>query len=372
MESSQSGSIMKLSAAADPSPELVEMSHSCRRDRRHVAVALTSASVSAVSAVPLPPHLTIKSQGENEAGAEPGKGTTTAKVQPLTFVPNRHRIVLDPRSRPPDFDWDVTLLAFLRSRGIGLTENQVSGARNVRRFDAQPWAEYIDLENGGRFLFDKHFGSKALGGSSSLGSEGRDGIDDGEGDEAKKEPMYREVKPFLDCMTSAHWLRIELLGMANRLFDHDLFGDLDRLPAKHVRGWHAEVQASDTQPADLFASDTAALGLPPDEEDEDRGRFPDGEGGPSTSAHSTWDLPNSSFRLFPVPPSAGSTTAFSQDAIRMRTRTASDNGVTFSFSATASDRLGASFDGGGYGLLVEDDRDEALIVFASGELHASQ
>ncbi|KAE8271942.1 hypothetical protein A4X09_0g381 [Tilletia walkeri] len=429
----------------------------------------------------------------------------------------------------------------------------------VQAFDAQPWAEYIDLENGGRFLFDKHFGSKALGGSSSLGSKGRDGIDDREGDEGKKEPMYREVKPFLDGMTSAYRLRIELLGMANRLFDRDLFGDLDRLAAKRVRGWRpkaaiagplsssvcgacgetlisagsvgpgmpavganghvtaangertprprltlrdrqrsasvislppprppsspfieaaaggpakpdkgkgvsrgyfpvvddsaspslslpnmnsallspdglgigdgssngrarrvwaaspqshsqlralslggsngaaalsrststpllsaaagtlspalglgvgsasmfAEMQASDTQPADLFAPDTAALGLPPDEEDEDRGRFPDGEG---ASAHSSWDLPNSSFRLFPVPPSAGSTTAFSQDASRMRTRTASDNGVTFSFSATASDRLGASFDGGGYGLLVEDDRDEALVVFASGEV----
>ncbi|KAE8244133.1 hypothetical protein A4X13_0g6803, partial [Tilletia indica] len=109
--------------------------------------------------------------------------------------------------------------------------------------------------------------------------------------------MYREVKLFLDGMTSAYRLRIELLGMANRLFDRDLFGDLDRLAAKHVRGWHAEVQASDTQPADLFAPDTAALGLPPEEEDEDRGRFRDGEG---ASAHSSWDLPNSSFRLFPV------------------------------------------------------------------------
>ncbi|KAE8233031.1 hypothetical protein CF326_g1933 [Tilletia indica] len=91
-------------------------------------VALTSASVSAVSAVPLPPHLTVKSQGENKAGAEPGKGTTTAKIQPLTFVLNRHRIVLDPRSLPPDFDWDVTLLEFLRSRGIGLTGTKLGCA----------------------------------------------------------------------------------------------------------------------------------------------------------------------------------------------------------------------------------------------------
>ncbi|CAD6966913.1 unnamed protein product, partial [Tilletia controversa] len=442
----------------------------------------------------------------------------------------------------------------------------------VQAFDAQPWAEYIDLENGGRFLFDKHFGSKALGGSPSLSAVAGGQVGE-EGE--KKEPLYREVKPFLDGMTSAYRLRIELLGMANRLFDRDLFGDLDRLAAKRVRGWRpkaaisgplsssvcgacgetlisagsvgplpsgmaagasdgkmtaangertprprltlrdrqrsasvislppprppsspfiehaaggpakpdkgkgvsrgyfpvvdesespslslpsmnsgllspdglgigqdgsngrarrlrsispqshsqlramsmgggggndgipppqpirsasstsllgagavatlspalglgvrsasvfAEMQASDTQPADLFAADTAALGLPPDEEDEDDARFQDGlgVGGDLTvsSGQTSWDMASSSFRLFPIPPNGGSAPGH-QAASRIRDRTASDHGVTFSFSGGSLERLGQSFDDGGNGLLVEDERDEALVVFASGEV----
>ncbi|CAD6923331.1 unnamed protein product [Tilletia controversa] len=83
-------------------------------------VALASSAVSAVSAVPLPPHLT-NSEHQTGEGA-------TAKILPLTFVLNRHRIVLDPRTLPPDFDWDVTLLEFLRSRGIGLTGTKLGCA----------------------------------------------------------------------------------------------------------------------------------------------------------------------------------------------------------------------------------------------------
>ncbi|CAD6918344.1 unnamed protein product [Tilletia controversa] len=133
----------------------------------------------------------------------------------------------------------------------------------------------------------------------------------------------------------------------------------------------AGMHASDTQPADLFAADTAALGLPPDEEDEDQARFQDGlgVGGDLTIScgQTSWDMASSSFRLFPVPPNGGSVPGH-QAATRIRDRTASDHGVTFSFSGGSFERLGQSFDDAGHGLLVEDERDEALVVFASGEV----
>ncbi|KAK0535831.1 hypothetical protein OC835_002247 [Tilletia horrida] len=461
----------------------------------------------------------------------------------------------------------------------------------VQAFDAQPWAEYIDLENGGRFLFDKHFGSKVLGQSAAAVADAGAGADAdaGGGAEDDKEPSYREVKPFLDGMTSAYRLRIELLGMANRLFDRDLFGDLDRLAAKRVRGWRpkaaisgaggsmsssncracgealiapshlvgvptaangpgvpssrarpgllrdrqrsssmislppprppsspfieaaaggpakpdkgkgvsrgyfppfedaadhspslslhggllspgnvgggvdesgrgsrrmrsisphghaqlramsmggggggggisfgspgmnggggvlaqhrastapllntaatlspalglgsstasvfAEMQASDTQPADLFAPDAAALGLPPDEDGDGQraGEYDDAGdvqmssgGGPGDySAHSSWDLPNSSFRLFPVPPiSAGATSnGGAGSSWRPRTRATSEDGLGAGMGLGMRERLGGGGGGSsfesGLGLLVEHEQDEALVVFASGEV----